>query len=123
MKFATDRKRALGMGSGRDGTQHHWQMLVSSMAVVVVTPIFVILFLAVFGRDHSDVVSFFEQPVVAILASLSLIVLIRHFMNEALEAVEDYVHGLAGKLMLVGVRALSYVLIAVGLFALARMAL
>ena len=44
-------------------------------------------------------------------------------MNEAITAVEDYVHGLAGKLTIIAVTALSYCVMAAGVFALARMAL
>lgn len=123
MKFATDRKRALGLGSGREGTHHHWQMMMSSMALVVVAPVFVIAFGHIYGQNHVEVVAYFERPAVAIIVGVSLVVMVLHFMNEVLEAVEDYVHGLTGKLTLVGVRALSYLIIAVGLFALARLAL
>lgn len=123
MKYLTDRKRAQGLGSGREGTHHHWQMMMSSMALVAVVPVFVITFGLGFGQDFESVQAYFERPLVAIIMAVSLVILVLHFMNEALEAVEDYVHGLAGKLTLVGVRALSYLLIAVGLFALARLAI
>ncbi|MEM9707158.1 MAG: succinate dehydrogenase, hydrophobic membrane anchor protein [Pseudomonadota bacterium] len=123
MKYATDRKRAEGLGSGRQGTAHHWEMLVSSMALLVVVPAFVITFGLVFGGSHGEVQAFFSHPVAAIVSALSLIVIIRHVMNETLEAVEDYIHGLAGKLTIVAVTALAYTLIATGLFALAKLAL
>lgn len=123
MKYLTDRKRAQGLGSGREGTHHHWQMMMSSMALVVVVPVFVITFGLGLGQDYQEVQAFFARPIVAIITAVSLVVLILHFMNETLEAVEDYVHGLAGKLTLVGVRAFSYLLIVTGLFALARLAI
>lgn len=123
MKYATDRKRAVGLGSGRDGTHHHWQMMMSSMALVVVAPVFVIAFGVIYGSTYAEVVAYLERPLVAITLGVSLVVLVLHVMNEALEAAEDYIHGMAGKLTLVGVRALSYLIIAVGLFALARLAL
>ena len=122
MKFVTDRKRALGMGSGRDGTHHHWQMMVSSIALVVIVPIFVITFMLGYGEGYIDVVSYFSRPVPAILTALSLVIVIRHVMFEALEAVEDYIHGTTGKLVQIAVTGLSYGLIAVGLFALAKLA-
>ena len=122
-RYLTDRKRAIGLGSGHDGTHHHWQMLVSSMAMVIVVPIFLVTFALGFQGGHAQVTAYFGQPLVAIIMAISLIVIVRHVMNEAIEAAEDYVHGIAGQLTIVAVTWASYILIAVGLFAIARMAL
>lgn len=123
MNFMTDRKRAQGMGSGREGTHHHWQMMISSIALVILTPFFVIIFGNAFGEDHASVVEYLSRPFPAIALAVCLVVGILHFMNEALEAIEDYVHGLAGRLALFGTKAFAYLLIAVGLFAIAKIAL
>lgn len=122
MKFMTDRKRALGMGSGRDGTRHHWQMMVSSMAMVLIAPIAVITLGLGLGGTHEEVLAYFSKPIPALLMALSLVVVVRHVTFEVLEAIEDYVHGLTGKLALVAVTGIGYGLIAVGLFALAKLA-
>ncbi|MEM0935557.1 MAG: succinate dehydrogenase, hydrophobic membrane anchor protein [Pseudomonadota bacterium] len=123
MAFLTDRKRARGLGSARAGTERHWQMMVSSIGLVIVVPIFVVTFGLALGRSHADVVAYFSHPFPAIATALALTVGILHFMHEAHEAIEDYVHGAAGKLARVGVSALAYVLIATALFALVRLAL
>ena len=123
MAYLTDRKRAKGLGSGRTGTEHHWKMLVSSMAMVVMVPLFVFTFGSALGGSHEEVLAFFSRPFPAIVMALSLIVIILHVMREAQEAIEDYVHGVAGKLTMVAVWAFSYTLIATGLFALVKMAL
>lgn len=122
-KFVTDRKRAHGLGSGRSGTHHHWQMLVSSILMCVAVPAFVITFGLGLGGDFNDAVDYFGHPIPAIILALSWFVIIRHVMNEALEAIEDYVHGMAGQLTQVATTAFSYSLIAVGIFALARLAI
>lgn len=122
-RYLTDRKRAQGLGAGHDGTMHHWQMMVSSMALVFIVPIFIITFAIGYSGDHAEVVAYFGRPIPAIITALSLIVTIRHVMNETIVAVEDYVPGTAGKITIVVVTWFSYILIAVGLFALARMAL
>ena len=44
-------------------------------------------------------------------------------MKETHVAIEDYVPGIPGKLSLIGVTAFSYLLIAIGVFAIARIAL
>ena len=122
-RFLTDRKRAHGLGAGRQGTHHHWQMMVTSMLMVVLVPAFVVTIALGVGGTYEEVIAYYSRPIPAIITMLSLAVVIFHLMNEAVEAVEDYVHGLAGKLTLVGVTAFSYTLIAAGVFAVAKIAL
>lgn len=123
MSFLTDRKRVIGLGSGREGTHHHWQMMISSILLVPLVPAFVITFGLGLGGTYEEVLAYFSRPLPAIITALSMTVIIWHLMQEALMAVEDYVHGTAGKLTLIAVKAFSYTLIFVGLFAIARMAL
>ncbi|WP_299043716.1 succinate dehydrogenase, hydrophobic membrane anchor protein [uncultured Tateyamaria sp.] len=123
MRYLTDRKRAMGLGSGREGTHHHWQMMVSSILLVPLVPIMVLLFASALGGGHADVLAFFSRPIPAILMALSLIVIVVHLMREAHAAIEDYVHGTAGKLTLIATTAFAYTMIAAGLFAIARIAL
>lgn len=123
MAFLTDRKRAQGMGSGRAGTHHQWQMMASSIVLVPLVPIFLITFGMGFGGSYEEVVAYFARPFPAIVTALTLVVGLLHLRAETLVAVEDYMHGLAEKLTVVAVTALTYTLIAVGLFAIARIAL
>ncbi|MEP1585780.1 MAG: succinate dehydrogenase, hydrophobic membrane anchor protein [Tateyamaria sp.] len=123
MRYLTDRKRVAGLGSGREGTHHHWQMMVSSVLLVPLVPLFVFVFDAALGGTYEDVVAYLSRPWPAIILAVSLVVIIVHLMREAHAAIEDYVHGTAGKLTLIATSAFAYGLIAVGLFGLARMAL
>lgn len=123
MAFLTDRKRAEGMGSSHHGTHHHWQMMVSSIALVFAIPAFVVTFGIGLGKSYEEVLAYYGHPIPAIIMALSLIVIINHVMQEALTAIEDYVHGNAQMLTLIAVKGISYTLIAVGLFAVGRMAL
>ena len=123
MNFRTDRKNAHGMGSGREGTHHHWQMMLSSIALFFVIPVFVIAFGSGLGGSHEEVLAYLSRPVPAISIAICLVVGIRHFMNEALEAIEDYVHGMPGRLAMFATTAISYVMMAVALFAIAKIAL
>lgn len=122
-RYLTDRKRAEGLGSGRRGTHHHWQMMVTSILLVILVPAFIITFALGLGGTQEEVVAYFSRPLPALITMLALVVGIFHLMNEAITAVEDYVHGLAGKLTIIAVTALSYCVMAAGVFALARMAL
>jgi len=123
IRYLTDRKRAKGLGAGRQGTHHHWQMMVTSMLLVVLVPAFIITFAIGLGGTQEEVAAYFARPFPAIITILALVVGIFHLMNEAIAAVEDYVHGMAGKLAIVAVTAVSYLLMAAGVFAVAKMAL
>ncbi len=123
MAYLTDRKRAQGTGSGRQGTMHHWQMLVSSILLVVLVPLFVLTFGIGLGGTYEETLAYFSRPFPAIVTALCLIVGILHFKREAEEAIEDYMHGVAERLTFIAVGALAYTLIAVALFALIKIAL
>lgn len=123
MSYVTDRKRAIGLGSGRTGTQFHKRMLATSMALVVLVPLFVFSFGGALGGTFDEVLAHFSRPYPAVITALMLVVGVVHLNGEAQEAIEDYVHGVQGKLLAMAVTALSYVLIAAGLFALVKLAL
>ncbi|MEL7345323.1 MAG: succinate dehydrogenase, hydrophobic membrane anchor protein [Pseudomonadota bacterium] len=123
LEYKTGRKRAIGLGSARGGTHHHWQMLLSSIAMIFAVPALVITFALALGGEHAAVISFLSHPAAALIMGLSLVVAIRHFMFETLEAIEDYIHGIPGRLAIFATTALAYVMIAVGLFALAKIAI
>ena len=72
---------------------------------------------------YEEVQAYFSRPFVVIVMALGLIVGLNHIKMEIDEAVEDYVHGLAQKLTLIAVTAATYLLMAVRLFALLKLAL
>ena len=123
MRFMTDRKRAEGKGSAHAGAHHHWAMTVSSVALLVMVPIWVIIFGRALGQDRAQVVEVFGHPFVAILTALMLVVGMRHFAMGATTMIEDYARGMTRKALIIGVQCLAMVIAATGLFALARIAL
>jgi len=122
MGYLTDRKRAVGMGSAKSGTEHFWHMKVSSVALLVLIPLFVFTFGTAIGEDHAHVVAYFARPLPSLIAALTLIVGFEHFKSGATVLIEDYVHGIGQKICIIGVTCLSYAAMATGLFALAKMA-
>ena len=44
MRYLTDRKRAIGLGSAKSGTAHFWAMKVSSVALLILVPLFIFTF-------------------------------------------------------------------------------
>jgi len=123
MAFLTDRKRAEGLGSARTGTAHFWSMTVSSVALLILIPLFIFTFGAVLGQPYEAVVAYYARPVPALIAGLTLIVGFHHFKGGAQVLIEDYVHGLAKHIAILAVTFISYAAMAAGVYALIRLAL
>lgn len=123
MRYLTDRKRAVGKGASHTGTEHHWYMQISSVALAFLLPVWVYIFGHALGQGHEAVVATFARPFPAILTGLVLFVSMRHFAKGAQMMIEDYFHGHTRKALVIAAISLSYVVIATGLFALARIAL
>ncbi len=123
MTFLTDRKRARGMGSAKTGTHQHWNMTISSAALLVLVPLFVFTFGPMLGRPHAEVVDYFGHPFPAIVAALAIAVGFMHFRQGVQVLIEDYVHGLAGRVLIITMICMSYGAAATGIFAIAKIAL
>ena len=123
MRYLTDRKRANGMGSAKSGTAHFWAMKVSSVALLILIPLFVFTFGTIVGEDYATVTAYFAHPFPALITALTLIVGFEHFQSGAQVLIEDYVHGLAQKITIILIKCISYGLMAMGLFAIAKLAL
>ena len=123
MSFLTDRKRAVNWGSAKSGTEHFWAMKVSSVALLILVPLFVFTFGSALGGSYEEIVAYYERPFPAIVAALTLVVGFKHFNDGFQVLVEDYVHGIWEKILILGMTCLSYGAAAIGLFAIARLAL
>jgi len=123
MGYITDRKRATGMGSAQTGTMQHWQMTVTSVALLILVPLFVFTFGRAVGLPHDAAVAYYTRPFPAIVAGLTLLTGFVHFRLGVQVLIEDYVHGPARKFLLIGMICLSYAAAAAGVFAVLRIAL
>ncbi|MDJ1016196.1 MAG: succinate dehydrogenase, hydrophobic membrane anchor protein [Paracoccaceae bacterium] len=123
MAYMTDLKRAVGMGSAREGTEHHWSMTKSSVALLILTPLFVFTFGPMLGAPYEEVTAYFARPFPAIVAVLMIVVSFMHFKNGVQALIEDYVHGLARKIAIILMICLCYAAAATGVFAIAKIAL
>ena len=123
MHFLTDRKRATGLGSAKEGTHHHWHMMVSAVALVGLIPLFVITFGRALGMGYEEALAYYTRPFPAIVALLTLLVGWFHFKGGVQVLIEDYTHGFTRKALIIAMICLSYTAAAAGLFAVARIAL
>lgn len=122
MAYVTDRKRAAGLGAAKTGTLHHWRMMVSSVGLIVLVPLFVFTFGTAVGLPHDEVLAYYARPFPAIVAALTIAVGFHHFNSGIQTAIEDYVQGIARKALIIAATCISYGAAAVGLFAIARLA-
>lgn len=123
MAYLTDRKRAVGMGSAKTGTEHHWAMKKTSVALLILAPLFIFTFGSALGGSYEDITAYYARPFPAIVAALTLAVGFHHFNLGVQVLIEDYVHGLTGKVLILLLTCLSYGAAGVGLFAIAKLAL
>ncbi|WP_424832391.1 succinate dehydrogenase, hydrophobic membrane anchor protein [Ruegeria sp.] len=123
MRYLTDRKRATGLGSAKSGTAHFWSMKVSSVALLILVPLFIFTFGPVLGQPYDVVLDYYSRPFPAIVAGLTLLVGMKHFAEGAQVLIEDYVHGTMEKVLIILTTCLAYGAAAAGLFAIARIAL
>ncbi len=123
MRYLTDRKRARGRGASGTGTEHHWLMIVSAAGLAVLTPAVVYIFGTALGSGYEQAYAILSHPFSAIVTAIALLVGLDHFRRGAQMMIEDYLHGLGKKIAVIAVIALSWFLMACGLFALARIAL
>lgn len=123
MRYLTDRKRAVGKGAAHTGTEHHWYMSASAVALAFLVPTWIYVFGHALGQSHDAVVATFARPFPAILTGLVLFVSMRHFAKGATMMIEDYSHGSTRRGLVILAHSLSYVITATGLYALVKIAL
>ncbi len=123
MRYLTDRKRAVGKGSAHSGTEHHWAMTASAVALAFMVPTWLYIFGHAIGGTRAEVAATFARPFPAILTALVLVVSMRHFAKGSTTMWQDYAKGTALKAGIVLVYSLAAVIAATGLYALIRLAL
>lgn len=123
MRYLTDRKRAVGMGAAKSGTEHHWSMQVSSVALLILVPLFIFTFGCALGGSYEEITAYYARPFPAIIAALTIWVGMMHFKSGAQIMLEDYVHGFKGRLAIILMTCLSYAVAVTGVYALVRLAL
>jgi succinate dehydrogenase / fumarate reductase membrane anchor subunit len=123
MAYMTDRKRVEGLGSAKTGTEHHWTMTVTSVALLILTPFFLAIVGGLLGQPHAEVVASLSRPIPALVVAAYLVVGMHHMRLGMQVLIEDYIRGLGRKIGLIATTILCYGLAAGGVVALAQIAL
>jgi succinate dehydrogenase / fumarate reductase membrane anchor subunit len=119
----TPLNRVRGLGSAREGTGHFWRVRLSSIALVPLSFFVIGWIVSLRGAGLAEVRASLAQPLVALLATLFLLVSLDHMRLGMKEIIEDYVHDEGGRLTLLILNTFFTVAIGVvSVFALARLA-
>ena len=113
----------MGLGSAKTGTAHFWAMKVSAVALLILIPLFVFTFGSALGGTYEEILAYYGRPFPAIIAVLTLGVGFKHFNDGVQVLIEGYVDGTAQKVAGIVVTCLGYGAAAVGIFAIAKLAL
>ncbi|MFL4968369.1 MAG: succinate dehydrogenase, hydrophobic membrane anchor protein [Xanthobacteraceae bacterium] len=84
--------RARGLGAARAGTETFWHQRLTSVAGVPLTIAFIVIVIALLGRNHAGAVQILGSPLVAILMLLFIINTAYHMCIGMQEIIVDYVH-------------------------------
>ena len=102
---------------------HHFEMKITSIALFFLIPLFIFTFGSVIGEDHGTVVEYLSTPFPALIVALTLIIGMQHFQSGAQTLIEDYVRGRTYGMALLLVKVVSRLLMVIGLYSIAIIAL
>lgn len=97
----TPLSRVRGLGSAKDGTEHFWRQRLTAIANIPLMLFFFWVLIVLNGASYDEVVACFSRPWVAIIMMMVLGAGIYHMKLGMQVIIEDYVHGGAGKALLV----------------------
>ena len=99
-KMSTPLGRVRGLGAARSGTEHFWRQRLTAVANIPLTIAFVLIVVALLGRNHAYVVQTLGTPLVAVVMLLFILSITTHMRIGMQVIIEDYVHGEGAKLLL-----------------------
>ena len=123
MRYITPLKAAEGLGSAHEGTQHHWAMTVTAVALTILTPLFMIVVARAIGLPHPELVVYFGRPLPALITAMFVIVGMVHFIKGTRIMIDDYFQGGVRKGAIIFSVIFGWAVIACAVYALARMGL
>jgi succinate dehydrogenase / fumarate reductase membrane anchor subunit len=92
MSMRTPLGRVRGLGSARSGTEHFWLQRVTSVAGIPLTLGFLVIVIALVGRNHAATVQILGSPIVALTMILFILTVVFHMWLGMQVVIEDYVH-------------------------------
>lgn len=89
--FRTELSKVRGRGSAKSGTHHFWMQRLTALANIPLFIIFIILIVALVGKDYATVRETLANPFIAVLFGLMIFSGIYHMKLGMQVIIEDYV--------------------------------
>ena len=99
--FRTPLSRVRGLGSAKEGTEHFWRQRLTAIANVPLIFAFAFILITLNGASYERTIEYMSSPFVSIILLMILGAGIYHMKLGMQVIIEDYVHGGAGKLLLI----------------------
>ena len=99
--FRTPLGKVRGLGSAKEGTEHFIKQRVSAMSNLVLIVLFLGVVIALIGESWLEVRAAFQNPFVALIVLAAMLSIAYHMRLGMQVIIEDYVHGMAGKALLI----------------------
>jgi len=111
-RMRTPLSRVRGLGSAKSGTEHFWRQRLTAVANIPLTIGFVLIVMALLGRNHAAVMQILGSPLITIIMLLFIASVTYHMRLGMQVIIEDYVHDEIWKLVLL--MANTFFTIAIG---------
>ena len=99
--MSTPLKHVRGLGPAKSGTGHFWRQRLTAVANVPLIVAFVLIVVALLGRNHAAVVQILGSPLVAVILMLFIVSITTHMRIGMQVIIEDYVHDERVKVVLI----------------------
>jgi len=124
MSVQSPLKTVLGLGAAKQGPHHWWVQRVSSVALLFLTPWFLLSLISLGDVSYASVTLWIAQPVHSVLLSLFLVTTVYHAQLGLQVVIEDYIANEAARLIIMLIVNFALLLLAVaGVFSILRIAL
>src|ERR1043165_3653911 len=98
--MSTPLKHVRGLGSPRAAPDQFWRQRLTAIANVPLVIAFVLIVVALLGRNHAAVLQILGSPLIAVIMLLFIISVTTHMRIGMQVIIEDYVHDEARKFIL-----------------------
>ena len=123
MSMQTPLRRILHFGAAHDGTGMFWTQRLTGAGIAILVVGFAVILAMTVGRPYEHVVAVLGSPIASAILALLLIAVVIHMRIGMQEIIEDYIHGGLRILFLAANTFFAFVIAAVGLLAIVKLAL
>ena len=108
----TPLKNVRYLGSAKEGTDHFWRQRLTAVALLILTPLFVVFLVSLMGADYGQVRRALAHPLIALPMILYIGAGLYHMHIGMQVIIEDYVHTEGRKIILLMLNTFFVILMA-----------